>query len=110
MFGKAEGTGDMVREAVTQPDQSARGLGGWHVKMELNARGGDIFEDITGRNVNRRFAIILDAKVESAPVIQTKIPGGIATITMGSGGVEQQLADSNKLVTVLKSGALPAPI
>jgi preprotein translocase subunit SecD len=110
LFSKAEVTGDMVREARTEPDQSDRGLGGWHVRMEMNTRGGDIFEDITGRNVNRRFAIILDGKVESAPVIQTKIPGGIATITMGSGGIEQQLADSSKLVTVLKSGALPAPI
>jgi preprotein translocase subunit SecD len=110
LFSKAEVTGDMVREARAEPDQSDRGLGGWHVRMELNPRGGDIFEDITGRNINRRFAIILDGKVESAPVIITKIPGGIATITMGSGNPEQQLQDSNKLVTVLKSGALPAPI
>ncbi|APR79727.1 Protein-export membrane protein SecD [Minicystis rosea] len=110
LFGRAEVTGDMVRDASTQMDQSDRGLGGWHVKMELNPRGGDIFEDITGRNINRRFAIILDGKVESAPVIQSKIPGGIATITMGAGGPEQQLQESNKLVTVLKSGALPAPI
>jgi preprotein translocase subunit SecD len=110
LYSKAEITGDMVREASAQPDQSDRGLGGWHVKMEMSPRGGDIFEDITGRNVNRRFAIILDGKVESAPVIITKIPGGVATITMGSGNPEQQLADSRKLELVLKSGALPAPI
>jgi preprotein translocase subunit SecD len=110
LFSRAEVTGDMVRDARAEPDQSDKGLGGWHVRMELNARGGDIFEDITGRNVNRRFAIILDAKVESAPVIITKIPGGIATITMGSGNPEQQLQDSRKLELVLRSGALPAPI
>jgi preprotein translocase subunit SecD len=110
LFSKAEVTGDMVRDASAQADQSDRGMGGWHVRMELNPRGGDIFEDITGKNVNRRFAIILDGKVESAPVIITKIPGGIATITMGSGNQEQQLADSRKLELVLKSGALPAPI
>ena len=110
LFSKAEVTGDMVRDARAEPDQSDRGLGGWHVRMELNPRGGDIFEDITARNINRRFAIILDAKVESAPVIITKIPGGIATITMGSGNPEQQLADSRKLELVLRSGALPAPI
>ncbi len=110
LFSKAEITGDMVREASAQPDDSGRGLGGWHVRMEMNQKGGDIFEEITGKNVNRRFAIILDGKVESAPVIITKIPGGIATITMGSGNPDQQLADSRKLELVLKSGALPAPI
>ena len=110
LFSKAEITGDMVREAQATPDDSGKGLGGWHVRMDMTPLGGDRFEDITGRNINRRFAIILDAKVESAPVIITKIPGGVATITMGSGNPEQQLADSKKLELVLKSGALPAPI
>jgi preprotein translocase subunit SecD len=100
----------MVREAIASPDDSGKGLGGWHVRMDMTPIGGDRFEDITGRNINRRFAIILDGKVESAPVIITKIPGGVATITMGSGNPEQQLADSRKLELVLKSGALPAPI
>jgi preprotein translocase subunit SecD len=111
LFSKAEITGDMVRDAQAQPDpQDKGGLGGWHVRMEMTPLGGDRFEDITGKNVKRRFAIILDGKVESAPVIQSKIPGGIATITMGSGNPEQQLADSRKLELVLRSGALPAPI
>jgi preprotein translocase subunit SecD len=110
LFSKAEITGDMVRDASAQPDDSGKGLGGWHTRMEMTQQGGDLFEDITGKNVNRRFAIILDGKVESAPVIITKIPGGIATITMGSGNPDQQAADSRKLVLVLKSGALPAPI
>jgi preprotein translocase subunit SecD len=110
LFSKAEVTGDMVTEAQAQPDQSDRGLGGWHVAMQLSPAGGDRFEEITGKNVKRRFAIVLDGKVESAPVIQTKIPGGHATITMGSGDPEQQLQDSRKLELVLRSGALPAPI
>jgi preprotein translocase subunit SecD len=107
---KAEVTGDMVRDATAQPDQSDRGLGGWHVAMELTPLGGDRFEEITGANVKRRFAIILDGKVESAPVIQTKIAGGHAQITMGSANVDQQLQDAKKLELVLRSGALPAPI
>jgi preprotein translocase subunit SecD len=110
LYSKAEITGDQVREAQAQPDDSGKGLGGWHVRMEMTPLGGDRFEDITGKNINRRFAIILDGKVESAPVILGKIPGGVATITMGAGNPEQQLADSKKLETVLKSGALPAPI
>jgi preprotein translocase subunit SecD len=110
LFSKAEITGDMVKEAEAQMDQSDRSLGGWHVIMRMTPLGGDRFEDITGRNVNRRFSIILDGKVESAPVIITKIPGGVATITMGSGNPDQQQHDAKKLQLVLQSGALPAPI
>lgn len=110
LYSKAEITGDMIREAQAMADQSNQGLGGWHVALEFTPLGGDRFEDITGRNVKRRFAIILDSKVESAPVIQNRIAGGHAQITMGSGSVEQQLADAKKLELVLRSGALPAPI
>jgi preprotein translocase subunit SecD len=72
--------------------------------------GGTIFERITGENIKRRFAIILDDRVESAPVIQSRIPGGNASITMGSSDPQKQLEDSRKLELVLRSGALPAPI
>ncbi|KYG03289.1 preprotein translocase subunit SecD [Sorangium cellulosum] len=110
LFSKAEITGDMVRDAQALPDQSEGGLGGWYVSMEFTPTGADRFEDITGRNIKRRFAIILDEKVESAPVIQTKIGGGRAQITMGSQNPDQQLQDARKLELVLRSGALPAPI
>ncbi|WP_437719330.1 protein translocase subunit SecD [Sorangium sp. So ce448] len=110
LFSKAEITGDMVRDAQALPDQSDGGLGGWYVSMDFTPTGADRFEDITGRNVKRRFAIILDEKVESAPVIQTKIGGGRAQITMGSQNPDQQLQDARKLELVLRSGALPAPI
>ncbi|WP_437774129.1 protein translocase subunit SecD [Sorangium sp. So ce1097] len=110
LFSKAEITGDMVRDAQALPDQSEGGLGGWYVSMDFTPLGADRFEDITGRNIKRRFAIILDDKVESAPVIQTKIGGGRAQITMGSQNPDQQLQDARKLELVLRSGALPAPI
>ncbi|MDI3284028.1 protein translocase subunit SecD [Polyangium sp. 15x6] len=110
LFSKAEITGDMVSDAQAMPDPSDRGLGGWLVQMKMTSVGGDRFEDITAKNIKRRFAIILDEKVESAPVIQTKIPGGVATITMGSANVDQQITDARKLELVLRSGALPAPI
>ncbi|WP_437668672.1 protein translocase subunit SecD [Sorangium sp. So ce131] len=110
LFSKAEITGDMVRDAQALPDQSEGSLGGWYVSMEFTPTGADRFEDITGRNIKRRFAIILDEKVESAPVIQTKIGGGRAQITMGSQNPDQQLQDARKLELVLRSGALPAPI
>jgi preprotein translocase subunit SecD len=107
---RAEITGDMIREAVAQPDQSQGGMGGWHVSITFTDAGGRIFERITGANIKRRFAIVLDGRISSAPVIQSRIAGGHGQITMGSGDPEAQLKDSKNLELVLRSGALPAPI
>nr|PZN28372.1 MAG: protein translocase subunit SecD [Pseudomonadota bacterium] len=107
---RAEITGDMIRDAAAVPDQSTGGFGGWYVSLTFTEQGGRIFERITGDNVKRRFAIILDGRVESAPVIQSRIPGGHAQITLGSPDPEVQLRDARKLELVLRSGALPAPI
>ncbi len=111
LFSKAEVTGDMIRDPHAVNQQSSdRGLGGWVVTMEFNSQGADRFEEVTGKNVGRRFAIILDGKVESAPRIISKIAGGHCQITMGAGSPEQQLEQAKKLEIVLKSGSLPAPI
>ncbi len=110
LYGRAEVTGDMIREAQAGSDQSGGGLGGWQVNLTFTPVGADRFEAVTGANIQHRFAIILDEKIESSPVIQGKISGGSARITMGGGGAEQQLQDAKKLELVLKSGALPAPI
>ncbi|HEY3498472.1 MAG TPA: protein translocase subunit SecD [Polyangiaceae bacterium] len=107
---RADVTGDLVRDASAQADQGTSSLGGWHVALTFTEQGGRIFERITGDNVKRRFAIILDGRVESAPVIQSRIPGGHAQITLGSNDPEAQLRDARKLELVLRSGALPAPI
>ena len=107
---RADITGDMIRDAIAQPDQSPNSLGGWYVAIRFTDSGGNIFERITGANIKRRFAIILDGRVESAPVIQSQIAGGNASITLGSTDAETQLRDARKLELVLRSGALPAPI
>jgi preprotein translocase subunit SecD len=107
---RAEVTGDMVRDATAQPEQGQGSLGGWHVALMFTEQGGRVFERITGDNIKRRFAIILDGKTESAPVIQSRIAGGHAQITLGSNDPEAQLRDARKLELVLRSGALPAPI
>ncbi len=107
---RAEITGQMITDARAQPAQEKGSIGGWQVALTFSDQGGSIFERITAANIKRRFAIILDNRVESAPVIQTKIPGGHAVITMGSSDPEVQLRDSRKLELVLRSGALPAPI
>lgn len=106
---RADITGDMIRDAQAQA-KSDDPLGGWLVAVNFTDQGGRIFEQVTGANVKRRFAIILDDRTESTPVIQSRIPGGRATITMGDRAPDQQLLDARKLELVLRSGALPAPI
>lgn len=110
LFSKTEVTGDQVRDAQATPDQSQRSTGGWYVALQFTEAGATRFEEITGSNIQKRFAIILDEKVTTAPRILSKIPGGHATITMGSGDADKQLAEARQLEMVLRSGALPAPI
>jgi preprotein translocase subunit SecD len=76
-----------------------------HVSIAFNPEGAKRFEEITGANVKKRMAIILDNTVYSAPVIQERISGGNAQIT-GSFGMDE----AKDLSIVLKAGALPAPL
>ncbi|HEY3822099.1 MAG TPA: protein translocase subunit SecD [Polyangiaceae bacterium] len=108
LFGRAEVTGDSITDASVGQDQ--QNFGQYYVSLTFSPAGADRFEEITGANINRRFAIILDDLVDSAPVIRSKIGGGRAQITMGAGDPEKQLHDAKQLELVLRSGALPAPI
>jgi preprotein translocase subunit SecD len=108
LYTRAELTGDYITDASIYQDQ--QNFGQYQVLLSFSPAGAHRFEEVTGANVNRRFAIILDDTVDSAPVIRQKIGGGKATITMGAGDPEKQLHDAKQLELVLRSGALPAPI
>jgi protein-export membrane protein SecD len=75
------------------------------VLLSFNRQGSARFAQITGRNVGKRLAIILDGTVYSAPVIRERIAGGNAQIT----GMES-MDEARELSVVLKAGALPAPV
>ena len=109
LFSRAEVTGDYITDASRAID-SQKTPPEYYVALTFSPQGADRFEEVTGANVQRRFAIILDDVINSAPVIKTKIGGGRASITMGAGDPEDQLRKAEKLELVLKSGALPAPI
>jgi preprotein translocase subunit SecD len=109
LYARAEVTGDYITDAQVSQEQN-QGIGQYYVAVTFSPAGADRFEEITGANVQRRFAIILDDTIDSAPVIKSKIAGGHASITLGAGDPEQQLANAKKLELVLRSGALPAPI
>lgn len=110
LFARADITGDQIQDASAMPSQDSSQPGGWHVALTFTESGGDRFEEITGANIKRRFAIILDNKIASAPVIQARIGGGHAQITMGASDPQTQFEESKQLELVLRSGALPAPI
>jgi preprotein translocase subunit SecD len=81
------------------------------VSLGFTREAAQRFADLTGRSVGRKLAILLDGKIESAPVIESRIEGGRARITMGGFGDAIQLQQEAKdLVAVLRVGALPAPI
>jgi SecD/SecF fusion protein len=76
-----------------------------YVALTLNRQGARTFADVTGANVGKQLAIVLDNKVRSAPVIKTKIPSGNAEITGNF-----TMDEAKDLAIVLRAGALPAPV
>ena len=75
------------------------------VSFRFDTAGGKRFADVTRKNVNKPFAIVLDNKVVSAPVIREPILGGSGQI---SGGFTTE--EANDLALLLRAGALPAPL
>jgi SecD/SecF fusion protein len=75
------------------------------VTMEMNSEGSRDWARITGANINKRIAIVLDNAVFSAPVVRSKIIGGNSQIE----GIEN-IDEARLLEIVLKAGALPAPV
>lgn len=100
---KVEMTGECLKSAVP-------GYGGqFHtpqVNFKLEKDCGSRFARITGPNVGKPLAIILDGQVESAPRIESRIRD-VGVITMGGGAT---FDDANDMSIVLQAGALPAPV
>ena len=94
-------TGDVLSDARVSIGQ----FNDPYVSITFDAKGGREFERITGDNVKKRMAVVLDNTIYSAPVIQERISGGRAQIT---GTFTTQ--EANDLAIVLRAGALPAPL
>jgi preprotein translocase subunit SecD len=94
-------TGEMLTNATQGFDQN----GAAAVDMRFNGAGAQKFGQYTAENIGKRFAIVLDGRILSAPVIQGAIPGGSGQIT-GMGTPQQ----ANDLAVLLRAGALPAPL
>ncbi|MBL1160167.1 MAG: protein translocase subunit SecD [Chlorobi bacterium] len=95
-------TGDAITEAYPSFDPTNNSP---MVMMQMDANGAERWAQITGANVGKRIAIVLDGRVYSAPNVLGKIPNGSSQIT-GSGNIEE----ATLLAVVLKAGALKAPV
>ena len=98
-------SGDQIKSASIGQSST----GGLTVDFVLKDEGAKLFAEYTAAHVGEYFAIVLDGKVISAPVINEAIPNGQVQISAGSlGGFSA--AEANDLVTILKFGSLPFPI
>jgi len=103
MKAKPEMTGEVITNALAQPDP--QGMAGAIVTMKMDTEGAREWARITGENVQKPIAIVLDDVVFSTPVVRQKIIGGDSQIE----GMED-MQEARMLEIVLKAGALPAPV
>ena len=94
-------SGDQLVDANPSMDQYNQPV----VSMRFDSTGSRKFGDLTSKNVGKRFAIVLDGEVISAPVIREAITGGSGQI---SGNFTFETASD--LAVLLRAGALPAPL
>ena len=100
-----EMTGGSIASAEAQVGLEPTSPGAWGVSMKLTPKGRSDFSRVTGQNVGRQLAIVLDGVASSAPNIRERIPSGSASIT---GSFDANSAKD--LAIVLRAGALPAPV
>ena len=99
---EVELTGDVISEASVNFDQATNQP---RVSMNMNAEGARRWARITGANIGKPIAIVLDGYVYSYPNVETKISNGRSSIS----GLES-VTEAEDLVNILLSGALPAPL
>ncbi len=103
---ESELTGGVVDEAKEQiAGQGSDVSGQAIVILSMNSEGSKQWSRITGANIGRRVAIVLDSKVHMAPNIREKIPSGNTSIE----GFEN-INEASDLAIVLRAGALPVPV
>ncbi len=98
--GSAALGGDVIVDARQDFDQNGR----VEVTIQMNSVGAKIWKRLTGENIGRQIAIVLDNYVYSFPNVNDEIPNGRSSITGGGMTVEE----AKDLANILKAGKLPA--
>jgi len=104
LFDEIPLTGNDINNASVGFDQNNQA----GVSIDFKPRGGQVFCDLTKDAVGKRFAIVLDKAIMSAPSIRERICGGSARIDMNAS--IDPLSESKALALVLRTGALDAPV
>ncbi len=104
LHSRAGISGDKINNASVQPDPQT---GQPQVSVSLNRQGAGQMEDLSGTNVGRKMAIVLDDEVRSDPVFNDRLSANFV-ITLGATPGKTVREEANDLVKVLKSGSLPA--
>ena len=95
--------GTDVKDA--QPGLSQNG--GYEVSLTLSSEGAKKFAEATGNLIGKPIAIFLDEEFISAPIVQSRIDGGNASITLGGTKSDEQRLEAQNLAGLIRSGALP---
>lgn len=99
--------GGSLDDAFVSFDQ----YGAPEVALRFNSVGAQNFKNLTGKNIGRRMAVVLDRVIKTAPNIQTEIGNGSAVITLGGGRMRDKSMEEAKMIaTALRAGALPASL
>jgi SecD/SecF fusion protein len=99
-----DGSALLDGSVITDARQDFSNAGGNEISMTMNNEGAREWKRITGENVGKCIAIVLDDLVYSAPVVNGEIAGGRSSITG-----DFSLEEAKDLANILKSGKLPAP-
>lgn len=99
--GKSALGGEVIVDARQDYDQAGR----VEVSIQMNSEGAKIWKRLTGENIGRQIAIVLDDYVYSYPVVNDEIPSGRSSISGGDMTIEE----AQDLANILKAGKLPAP-
>tara|TARA_B100000809_G_scaffold174891_1_gene172162 strand:- start:6592 stop:8385 length:1794 start_codon:yes stop_codon:yes gene_type:complete len=105
LVDNAELTGGVIEDAQMRLSQSGVSAGQATVQVEMNNEGSREWARITGSNINKRIAIVLDKKVHMAPVIRSQIFGG-GTVIEGLDSIQE----AEDIAIVLRAGSLPVPV
>lgn len=100
-------TGEDLQDAGVRIDQQQQRP---YVSLSFKPSGAARFAEVTGKNVGRLMAIVLDNNIYSAPKINQKISGGEAQITLGAMDYNSLLTEAKDLALVLRAGALPVEL
>ena len=98
---KAALGGEVIVDARQDYDQNGR----VEVTIQMNSEGAKAWKRLTGENIGKQVAIVLDNYVYSYPVVNDEIPSGRSSISGGDMTVEE----AQDLANILKAGKLPAP-